>query len=160
MQSNTLRIITKYKRNVFIAAMTVLKNEADADDIVQETFIAYHFSNIQFQSDEHIKSWLLKVAINKSKNIRKSFWNRNKLTLQDYMEKIHFKTDENKYLFEEVMKLPDKYRIVIYLFYYEDYSIKQIASILNIGESNVGVRLSRAREQLKHILKEDGYDIQ
>lgn len=75
------------------------------------------------------------------------------------MEKLHFKKDENKYLFEEVMKLPDKYRIVIYLFYYEDYSIKQIASILNIGESNVGVRLSRAREQLKHILKEDGYDI-
>ena len=75
------------------------------------------------------------------------------------METLTFETPESENLFEEVMKLPKKYRIVIHLFYYEDYSVKEIAEILNLSQSNVKVRLSRARALLKEALKgEWNYD--
>ena len=79
--------------------------------------------------------------------------------LEDYMENLTFEAPESENLFEEVMKLPQKYRIVIHLFYYEDYSIKEIAEILKLSQSNVKVRLSRARALLKESLKEEwNYD--
>lgn len=75
------------------------------------------------------------------------------------MENLTFEAPESENLFEEVMKLPQKYRIVIHLFYYEDYSIKEIAEILKLSQSNVKVRLSRARALLKESLKEEwNYD--
>lgn len=74
------------------------------------------------------------------------------------METLTFETPESENLFETVMKLPEKYRIVIHLFYYEDYTVHEIAEILNLGESNVKVRLSRGRALLKEVLKEEWDD--
>ena len=71
------------------------------------------------------------------------------------METLSFPDPQSRNLFEEVMKLPDKYRIVIHLFYYEDYSVREIAKILKLSESNVKVRLSRGRSLLKDSLKEE-----
>ena len=71
------------------------------------------------------------------------------------METLSFPDPQSRHLFEEVMKLPDKYRIVIHLFYYEDYSVREIDKILKLSESNVKVRLSRGRALLKDSLKED-----
>lgn len=80
------------------------------------------------------------------------------MSLENYMETLTFETPESENLFETVMRLPKKYRIVIYLFYYEDYNIREIADILKISESNVKVRLSRARMLLKETLKEEWED--
>ena len=96
--------------------------------------------------------------VNKAKNTRSTFWRRNTLPLEEYIETLSFETPETKELFEEVMRLPDKYRIVIHLFYYEDYSIKEIARILKASESNIKVRLSRGRAKLKEALKEGWED--
>lgn len=74
--------------------------------------------------------------------------------VEDYMEQLNFSDTESQELFETVMKLPEKYRTVIHLFYYEDYSIKEIADILKISESNVKVRLNRGRTVLRDTLKE------
>lgn len=74
------------------------------------------------------------------------------------METLTFETPESENLFETVMKLPEKYRIVIHLFYYEDYTVHEIAEILNLSESNVKVRLSRGRALLKEVLKEEWDD--
>lgn len=88
-----------------------------------------------------------------------TFWHQHKVSLEEYMKTLTFETPESENLFEEVMKLPKKYRIVIHLFYYEDYSVKEIAEILKLSQSNVKVRLSRARALLKESLKwEWNYD--
>ena len=84
-----------------------------------------------------------------------TFWKKNKCSLEDYMENLSFSDSQSRNLFEEVMKLPDKYRIVIHLFYYEDYLVREIAEILKLSESNVKVRLSRGRALLKDSLKEE-----
>ena len=144
----------KYKDSVFSAAFQICRNAADADDVTQDTFLQYHTTDRQFESEEHIRAWLLRVAINKAKNVNKSFWRRANVPLEDYMDTLMFETAETKELFAEVMKLPEKYRIAIHLFYYEDYSVKEIAEILHIGESNVKVRLSRGRKMLRTALRE------
>lgn len=74
------------------------------------------------------------------------------------METLTFETPESENLFETVMCLPEKYRIVIHLFYYEDYSVREIADILKLGESNVKIRLSRGRALLRETLKEEWND--
>ncbi|MDO5156258.1 MAG: sigma-70 family RNA polymerase sigma factor [Eubacteriales bacterium] len=152
-------LIQLYQDNLFATAFNVCKNADDAEDIVQDVFIQYHLIKKDFESEQHIKRWLLRVTINKAKNVVKSFWKRNKMDLENYIETLSFETPEASNLFESVMKLPDKYRIVIHLFYYEDYSTKEIANILSLSESNVKVRLSRGRMLLKEMLKEEwNYD--
>lgn len=151
-------IIKQYQHNLFVATFNVCKNAEDAEDIVQETFIKYHSQPDDFQSEEHIRAWLFRVAINKAKNLNLTFWKRNTLPLEDYIEVLTFETSDSSQLFQTVMDLPSKYRIVIHLFYYEDYSVSQIGSILNLSESNVKVRLSRGRKLLKETLKEEWRD--
>ncbi len=151
-------LIERYRDNLFAAAFNVCKNAADADDIVQETFLQYYITTKKFESEQHIRAWLIRVAINKAKNINMSFWRQHKLPLEDYMETLTFETPEDETLFETVLSLPEKYRIVIHLYYYEDYSIREIAGVLKISESNVKVRLSRGRRLLRKTLKEDWED--
>lgn len=119
------------------------------------TFLQYHTTNRQFENEQHIRAWLIRVAINKAKNINLSFWRQKGVPLEEYMETLTFETPEAQTLFTEVMKLPEKYRIVIHLFYYEDYTIREIAKIMNVTESNVKVRLTRGRRLLRNVLKEE-----
>ena len=153
-------LMNMYKNNVYAAAFSICKNASDAEDVVQDTFLQYYMTHINFDNEQHIRAWLLRVAINKAKNIQSSFWHRNGMPLDDFIETLSFETPETKELFEEVMKLPEKYRVVVHLFYYEDYSIKEIAKILRTTESNIKVRLSRGRVKLKDALKEDWEDEQ
>lgn len=154
MRTETEILIERYRDRVFAAAFSVCKNAEDADDIVQETFIAYHTSGKQFDSEEHIKAWLLRVAINKAKNLTRSFWHRNAVPLEDYMETLEFESGDSREIFRAVMELPEKYRTAVHLFYFEDYSVKEIAAILAVSESAVKVRLSRARNMLRESLGE------
>ena len=153
-------LMNMYKNNVYATAFSICKNASDAEDVVQDTFLQYYMTHKNFDNEQHIRAWLLRVAINKAKNIQSSFWCRNRMSLDDFMETLSFETPETKELFEEVMKLPEKYRVVVHLFYYEDYSIKEIAKILRTTESNIKVRLSRGRAKLKDALKEGWEDEQ
>ena len=147
-------LIVQYQKSLFVAAFNICGNSDDANDMVQETFIQYHVSGKDFNDEEHIKSWLLRVVINKSKNLTRSFWRRNKVSMEEIGDNVVFESGENERLFEEVMKLPEKYRIIIHLFYYEDYSAAQIAQILEMSEAAVKMRLSRRRNMLRDVLKE------
>ena len=158
MRLETEILMEKYKDHLFAVAFNICKNAADADDVVQDTFLQYHIADKQFENEQHIRAWLIRVTINKAKNINISFWRRAGIPLEDYMEALTFETPEAEDLFEEVMKLPEKYRIVIHLFYYEDYSIREIAQIINATESNVKVRLTRGRRLLRNVLKEEWND--
>ncbi|MCI8773929.1 MAG: sigma-70 family RNA polymerase sigma factor [Lachnospiraceae bacterium] len=158
MKQSVQELAALYQNNLFAVAFNVCKNAQDAEDIVQDTFIQYYTTKKEFDSEQHIRAWLIRVAINKAKNVNQTFWKRNKLSLEDYMETLTFETPESENLFETVMCLPEKYRIVIHLFYYEDYSVREIADILKLGESNVKIRLSRGRALLRETLKEEWND--
>ena len=147
-------LIEKYRNNLYTAAFNVCKNAQDAEDVVQDTFLQYWSQKKEFETEQHIRAWLLRVAINKAKNKNNTFFRRNALPLEDYMETLAFQSEELSELFAAVMKLPEKYRIVVHLFYYEDYSVKEIADILKITPGNVKVRLSRGRMSLRNTLKE------
>ncbi len=151
-------LMKEYQTNLFVTAFNICKNAEDAKDVVQDTFIAYMTSNQKFNDEGHIRAWLFRVAINKAKDFNKSFWKRNRMPLEDYMETLPFETKEDSSLFEAVLNLPEKYRVVIHLFYYEDMSIKEISSVMRISESNVKVRLSRGRKLLKDVLMEEWED--
>ena len=146
MRQPVQQLIQLYQNNLYTAAFSICQNQMDA-----ETFVQYYTSRKQFENEPHIRAWLLRVVI----NINRTFWRKNKCSLEDYMETLSFPDPQSRNLFEEVMKLPDKYRIVIHLFYYEDYSVREIDKILKLSESNVKVRLSRGRALLKDSLKED-----
>lgn len=155
MREPVQELIGLYQNNIYAAAFSICKNAQDAEDVVQETFIQYHMSKNQFESQQHIRAWLIRVAINKAKNVNHIFWRKNKVPLEEYMETLAFETPKSQNLFETVMKLPEKYRTAIHLFYYEDYGVKEIAGILRISESNVKTRLSRGRKLLKESLQEE-----
>ena len=158
MRQEVQELVALYRDNLFAAAFNVCKNAQDAEDAVQDTFIQYYTSSKEFENEQHIRAWLIRVAINKAKNMNHTFWRQNKRSLEEYMETLTFETPESEDLFETVMGLPEKYRIVIHLFYYEDYTIREIAKILKLSETNVKVRLSRGRKLLKDSLQEGWED--
>ena len=154
MRLETQALAEQYRDRLFAAAFQVCGNAADAEDAAQEALLRYHMSDKEFENQEHIRAWLLRVAVNWAKNISRSFWRRTTLPLEEYMETLEFDCQESREIFREVMALPEKYRLVIHLYYYEDYSVEEIARILGIRESNVKVRLSRGRQMLKATLQE------
>lgn len=158
MRISTEVLMDRYKDNLFAVAFTICKNAADADDVVQETFIQYHTSEKEFESEQHIKAWMIRVAMNRAVNVTRSFWRRKSMPLEDYIQTLTFDAPEAGTLFDEVMRLPEKYRVVIHLFYYEDYSVREIAGLLGTSEGNVKVRLTRGRKLLKKALKEEWSD--
>lgn len=157
MEQSMKELVERYRDNLFAIAFNICKNAADSDDIVQETFLQYYLTKQKFESEQHIRAWLIRVAINKAKNVTRTFWRQHKVSLEEYMETLVFEAPEDEVLFETVMALPQKYRLVIHLYYYEEYSVHEIAAALKLTESNVKVRLSRARGMLKEQLKE-GWD--
>ena len=154
MRMETQALAETYRDRLFAAAFQVCGNAADAEDAAQEALLRYHVSEKQFESEQHIRAWLLRVAINCAKNASRSFFRRNTVPLETYMETLVFDSGESREIFREVMALPEKYRLVIHLYYYEDYSVAEIGRILGLTESNVKVRLSRGRQQLKKALQE------
>ncbi|MCI9669018.1 MAG: RNA polymerase subunit sigma, partial [Oscillospiraceae bacterium] len=103
----------------------------------------------------HLKAWLIRVAINRAKDITASFWRKNKVNWEDYMAELPFQEPEDSRLFEAVMRLPGKYRTVIHLFYYEGYAVEEIAGILRRPAGTVKSQLNRGRKLLKNTLQEE-----
>ncbi len=145
--------VKKYSSSMLKTAFSLLKSTADAEDAVQEAFIKLLTKAPEFENDEHQKAWLLRVTVNISKNMLKSAKRKN-LPLT---EEIPYKEKSDDVL-PYVLSLDEKYRVVIHLYYYENYSIKEIAEILSLPTATVGTRLSRARKMLEKSLKEDFID--
>lgn len=146
-------VFNQYKTLIFSIAYNYCKNVADANDILQETFLKYLKHDDCFESEEHKKAWLIRVTINNCKSLLISPWFQKTVPLDD---KLPFVDKEESDLFRAVMALPVKYRIVIHLHYYAGYSTKEIAAALSLGESTVRVRLLRARDKLKAMLGKEG----
>ena len=155
MRQSLEELIEAYQKSLYAAAFNICRNTDDANDVVQDTFIQYYTTKKQFQDEEHLKAWLLRVAINRAKDISRSFWKKNRLSIEDYADAVPFESREETGLFEALMRLPEKYREVIHLYYYEDLSIKETARILRITEGSVKMRLSRGRSFLRDVFKEE-----
>lgn len=150
------QIVEKYYDMVYRLALAQTKNRDYADDVTQDVFLRFIRTEKEFESDEHVKAWLLRVTVNCSKSLFMSAWFKKTEPL-DENEEIPFETEEKSDVYYAAQSLPAKYRAVIHLFYYEDMSIEQIAKTLNSKESTVKSQLHRAREMLKEKLK-GGYD--
>ena len=144
-----------YADRLFSAAFSVCRDPADAEDAVQDALIKYFGSKLEFENESHVRAWLLRVTVNRAKDIASSFWRRNRVSWEDYMDELPFEEPEDSRLFGAVMKLPEKQRIVIHLFYYEDYSVSEIAEILHMRENTVKSHLNRGRKLLKNMLEEE-----
>lgn len=139
---------------VYRTALSYCKNTYDAEDIVQNTFTKLLQTDVQFEDSEHIRRWLIRVTINECRNMWKSFWKKNISSLDEFCYEPESVTPQQRELLEEVLRLPPKYRIVIHLYYYEGYHVREIADMLQLSESNVQIRLMRARKKLKEQIKE------
>lgn len=148
-------ILDKYSRTLIKIAFTYMKNTADAEDIVQEVYISLMRRGSGFDSDEHEKAWLIRVTINKCKNRLKSAWYHKNVPLD---EEISYLPEEESEVLAAVLSLPAKYRSVIHLFYYENYSMQEISEILRKSSGTIGTWLSRGRKLLKTKL-EGGFEI-
>ena len=144
----------KYKNTVYSVIFNYVQNTEDTADLLQEVFIKLYAGENHFASDEHMKAWLIRVSVNLCKNHLRSSKIRKIVPLEE--EIPFFDKKEDNELIKIVFTLPEKYRIPIHLFYYEEYSIKEIGDILNMPEATVKIRLKRGREKLSKILnKED-----
>lgn len=148
----------KYGDRTFSAAFSVCRDRVDADDAVQDAFIKYYSMGLDYENEEHIRAWLIRVAVNRAKDIASSFWRKNKVAWEEYMDELPFETPEDRGLFEAVMRLPEKYRVAIHLFYYEEYAVGEIAKILRLREGTVKSQLNRGRKLLKNMLEEGWND--
>lgn len=151
-QDEMQRVVEEYSSSLLRAAYSLLKDREDSEDAVQETFLRYMEKAPVFTSREHEKAWLLRVAVNISKNHLSSAWFRKRTDLKEDIPALE---QEEKEVLESVLKLPAKYRTVIHLYYYEGYSLSEISQILRSPLSTVTTRLSRARKKLAILLKED-----
>ncbi len=139
----------KYFDTVYRLALTQTQDKNRADDVLQEVFLRFLKSDKEFENEDHVKAWLIRVTINCSKNVFSDLWFKRTVPLS---EDITFDMPEKTDIYFAVAKLPAKYRTVIHLFYYEDLSVNQISKYLKIKETTVKSQLHRGREMLKSLL--------
>ena len=155
------RIATEYLDMVYKIALNYTKSQADADDVVQQTFYKLLTKKHCFADEEHIKRWLIRVCVNECNSLFSGFWRKHVHLFSErgesVLEEMVFAetgSEDTLLLYEAVRKLPVKCRVVTYLFYYEGYKTQEIAKLLNVREATVRTRLVRARKLLKEELKE------
>ncbi len=153
-------LVQRYSDMVYRIAFSRTQNVQDAQDITQEVFfkyLKYTKAGHVFREEEHRKAWLLKVAVNTGNSYVKSAWFRHRADLEEATV-VAAETKEQSDVYDTVMKLPEKYRMVIHLFYYEELSVKEIGNVLKLSETAVKTRLHRAREILREQLKGAQYE--
>lgn len=143
-------VLSRYAAMVYRLAFARTGNRYDADDVLQEVFLRYIRSKPAFAEEEHRKAWLIRTAINCSKSLMTSAWFRNTTPLDDTLLS---EMKDHSEVYYAVLTLPVHYRTVIHLFYYEDYSIEDIARLLKSKPSTVKSQLHRARNLLREQLK-------
>ncbi len=146
-------VLDTYSHTLIKLSYTYVRNVCDAEDIAQDVFVALLKRGKPFESTEHEKAWLLRTVINKSKNHLRSGWIKRTVSLNDNADsEADNSMDEKTQVMEAVLSLPEKYRTVIHLFYYNGYSINEIAEIVGKKPATVGTLLARGRELLKKMM--------
>lgn len=153
-------VIGRYQRSVYGLALAKTGNPADADDVFQETFLAYYQSGKEFRDEEHRKAWLLRTALNMSRRFTSSTWRKKAAPLEEgeELQAQPFHLREENEVWAALQSLEEDYRMPIYLFYFEELSTQEIGKVLGLGSGAVRTRLSRGRERLRRLLKGELFD--
>ena len=150
-------VIEQYSTVLFRLSMVRMQNREDAQDVVQDTFLRL-LTQVKkgktFREEEHLKAWLLTVATNRGKSILIMAWNR-KTEGMEVLNDMAAPEQKTDYAYEYVMRLPEKYRVAINLFYYEQLTTEQIAEIMKTKPATVRSYLHRGREKLKKMMEEE-----
>ncbi|MEG1871046.1 MAG: RNA polymerase sigma factor [Peptostreptococcaceae bacterium] len=136
-----------YSDMVFRISMIYLGNKEDSEEAMQESFLRLIYKSPKFTDDEHEKAWLIRVTTNVCKDMVRSVWRKRVIKMENIEN--YYDNPSEIHIMEEILNLSDKYKAVIYLYYFEDYNVKEISEILNITESAVKMRLKRGRDLLK-----------
>ena len=149
-----VHLAERYTDSVFRLAFSRLKSRDDAHDVTQDVLLKLWKTDKRFESDDHVKNWLMCVTINECRKHWRSPWSRRE-SFEEAAGSMVFEQERSRDLFYAIMALEEKYRTVIVLYYFEGYSISEIARLLGLPAGTVGTRLRRARERLKLNLTED-----
>ena len=153
-------IIEIYERNVdmvYRICYSFLKNTTDTEDMVQNTFIKILDQSVVFESTEHEKAWLIVTAKNLCKNHLKHWWQKRE-NIEDEINRVQMDEKEEGDVLKSVMKLPEKYRITLYLYYYEGYDSNEIGKIMDKPPSTIRNYLKRGRDCLKEMIGDDIFE--
>jgi len=151
------QIFRDYYQLIYRVAFSQVKNHADAEDITQEVFLKIIRHDMRSQSMEHERAWIVRVTINLCRDLLKSKWHKTNVSMEEVSEAQRGSCENFTEIQDDMMwavlQLPEKYRNCLYLFYYEDYSIKEIAQSLEMPENTVKTNLKRGRQALKEFLE-------
>ena len=148
-------VVETYSPMLLRIAFLYLKNTTEAEDIAQEVLLTYWQKEPDLPTEAARKSWLYKTASNRCKDHLRSHWFRKRIELP---ENLSYLPSEESELLDAMLKLDGKYRIPLHLHYYENYSLKEIGSILGLSPATVGTRIHRGKERLKTMLGGNDYD--
>lgn len=140
---------------VYRVALNSVKHPADAEDVTQNVMVRLLKAAPSFQSPEHAKHWLIRVTVNESKRLLTAPWRSRVVSLEQAEQLTASDTGTHRELLAAVLSLPVKYRLPLYLYYYEGYSAAEISSLLRRPVSTIQTQLARGRERLKKVLTED-----
>lgn len=159
MEQQWSHLAAEYRAMLYRVAFSNVKNPADAEDAVQEAFLRYLRNGKPIQNREHEKAWLIRATIHICIDMLKSGWHQRTVSWDESSENavshVYLPCQlQDDGTLEAVLRLPAHYRNPIYLFYYEDYSIAEIAGILGEKEGTVKTRLRRGREEVRKLLTE------
>lgn len=149
-------LVAMYAKTIYRIAYSRLHNVPDAEDITQEVLLKYIKADKTFHDEDHRRMWIIRVTVNAINSLATSAYRKCSVPLEE-AEMSSYTEEEPLGIKEAVEQLPEKYRIPIHLFYFEDMAISQIASVLDCAEGTVKSLLSRGRNRLKSLLKEDDY---
>ncbi|MCR4779642.1 MAG: RNA polymerase sigma factor [Ruminiclostridium sp.] len=149
------RYIELYRRSVTDAALFIVKNPADAEDIAQEVFLKLYTYTGSFNDDDHVRAWLLRCAVNRALNLVKSGWHRHSLPLEAAGDEAGETQERNSDVKTAMMSLPPKLRAALYMHYYEGYTAEETAKLLGLSTAAVKARLKRGRDRLRTLLENE-----
>lgn len=161
-ESETRQAMERYSNLVWRICYLYLKHTADAEDVFQNVFMKYILFSGTFESEEHKKAWLIRVTTNCCKDYLKSFFHKHTIYLEDYSNKnlpseFIYETQTENPVLTALKTLPDRYRMVLYLTYYEGYTAAEIGTILHKKENTIYTWISRGKKLLKEVLLSEGY---
>lgn len=148
------RAAEQYLDMVYRIALNWFRGSADAEDAAQEAMLRLWRADVAFTDDRHLRYWLVRVTLNVCKDLSRNPWRGCAVSLETVQEPV-FSDPAKGELFREVMALPAKYRLPLYLYYYEGYSVAEVGELLRMNPSTVQTRLARARAKLKTLLLEE-----
>ena len=144
-----------YGDTIYRVAYHALDNPQDAEDVMQTVLLRLYECKKDFESEEHVKHWILRVAVNESRRLLRSFWRRTSVPMEEWQETAVLEDPAKAEVLEAVMALEPKYRLAVYLYYYEGLSVAETAAAMRANVSTVQTWLLRARARLRKELSQE-----